>query len=77
MVGSATLIHDIPDGPPVVSPEGGAVLDPDEVAITWDAVTSPSGIQIVGYQANVEREDPLGVYRIDLPAAATTVALPP
>lgn len=75
--GTATLTHAIPDGPSIVSPEAGAVQDPNNTVIRWDPVTDPPGIQIVGYQVIVEREDPLRVFSVDVPATITSVTVPP
>lgn len=55
-VGAATLTHNIPDGPVIVSPLGG-VVDPNNTVITWNAVTTPLGINIVAYEVIVERTD--------------------
>jgi hypothetical protein len=77
LAATATLTHDIPDGPVLVSPAEGEVVDPDDTFIVWDLVTSPPGIDIVGYQVIVEREDPLRVFSVDLSASATSVMVPP
>jgi hypothetical protein len=36
----------------------------------------PAGVEIVGYRAIVERENPLRVFNADLPASATSVTVP-
>ena len=77
LVGAATLTHVIPDGPVLVSPGQGAVEDPNKTLIMWGPVTSPPGIEIVEYQVIVEREDPLRVFSVHLPATATRVTVPP
>ena len=78
LVGTATLTHDIPAGPIIVSPREGEVVNPDNTVIVWMPVTRPRGIQIVGYQVIVEREEPtLVVFSVDLPATATSVTVPP
>lgn len=77
LAGTATLTHDIPAGPVVVSPDEDAVVPPDDVVVVWEPVTEPAGIDIVGYQVIVEREDPLRVFQVDLPPAATSVTVPP
>lgn len=77
LTGTATLTHDIPAGPVVVSPEEDAVVPPDDVVVVWEPVTEPAGIDIVGYQVIVEREDPLRVFQVDLPPTATSVTVPP
>jgi hypothetical protein len=75
LVGSATFTHNIPDGPVIVSPQGG-VVNPNNVVIDWNAVTTPSGIQIVQYQVIVEGGNPQREFSIFLPAALTSVAVP-
>lgn len=76
LVGKATLSHDIPDGPEIVSPLEGAAVGRDSVVARWNPVTTPAGIDVVGYRAIVEREDPLRVFSADLPASATSVTIP-
>lgn len=76
LVGKATLSHDIPDGPEIVSPLEGAAVGGDNVVARWNPVTTPAGIDVVGYRAIVEREDPLRVFSADLPASATSVTIP-
>jgi hypothetical protein len=76
LVGSATLSHDIPGKPNVVSPAEGGVLDPANAVIAWDPVTEPAGIEIAGYQVIVELPDPLRVFSVDLPAGDTSVTVP-
>ena len=77
LVGTATLTHNIPAGPIIVAPREGAVLSPKDVAIVWEPATRPRGIEIVGYQVIVEREEPtLLVFSVDLPARARSVTVP-
>ena len=78
LVSTATLTHAVPDGPSVSSEVNG-----DSVIIRWDPVTGPPGgfpqrkIDIVGYQILVERQNPHRELSINLPAAATSVTVPP
>jgi hypothetical protein len=76
LVGRARLSHDIPDGPQIVSPAEGAIVAPGNVVAGWNPVPEPPGINVVGYRAIVEREDPLRVFSVDLPASATSVTIP-
>jgi Fibronectin type III domain len=76
LIGSAILTHNIPDGPEIISPEKGDVLDPKKVTIRWEPVTTPPGIVIAGYQVIVEGDRPLRQFTIDLPADATSVKVP-
>lgn len=57
IVGTATLTHDIPNGPVILSPAEGALVDADNTVISWLPVTTPKGIQIVKYQIIVEQPD--------------------
>jgi hypothetical protein len=79
VTGTATFTHDIPDGPVVVSPAVGAMVNRDDTVITWNEVTTPAGIEIVGYQVTVVQEQPVPVreFVVDLPADATSVKVPP
>jgi len=77
LVGTATLTHNIPDGPVILSPLEDDVVDPNNTVISWNAVTTPLGINIVGYQVIVERADALRVFDIKLPGTATSVTVPP
>jgi hypothetical protein len=74
--GKATLTHDIPDGPEILSPTDGATVARDEVVARWEPVTTPAGIDVVGYRAIVTREEPLRVFSVDLPAAVNSVKVP-
>src|SRR5919106_1582223 len=74
--GKARLSHDIPSGPQITSPEADSTVARDNAVASWAPVTEP-GIDIAGYRAIVEREDPLRVFNADLPAAQTSVTIPP
>jgi hypothetical protein len=76
VTGSATLSHDVPDGPAIVAPQDGATVARDNLVARWTPVTTPAGIEIAGYRAIVTREDPLRVFSVDLPASATSVTVP-
>jgi hypothetical protein len=77
LVGSKMLTHDIPDGPEILTPEEDEVVDPDEVEVTWEAVTTPAGIEIESYQIIVTNdEDPQFKYDVRLPADATALTVP-
>jgi len=76
LVGKTRLSHDIPDGPQITSPADGATVAPGNVVAAWNPVAEPPGIDVVGYRAIVEREDPLRVFSVDLPASATSVTIP-
>jgi hypothetical protein len=76
LVGVARLSHDIPDGPEITAPAEGASVSRDNLVATWKPVAEGGGIDITGYRAIVEREDPLRVFNADLPASATSVTIP-
>ena len=90
--GAATLTHDLPCGPEIISPAEDSALDPGlPVVISWEAVTNKldtgsdvgvcdagSDITIIGYEVVVDNEntDPLERFTIRLPADATEVTVP-
>jgi hypothetical protein len=76
LVGRGTLTHNIPDGPEITSPTDGASVARDNVVARWNPVTTPAGIDIVGYRVIVTREGPLRVFNADLTASATSMAIP-
>jgi hypothetical protein len=76
LTGRATLSHDIPDGPEITSPTDGATVAPGNVVASWDPVPETSGVDIVGYRVIVERENPLRVFSVDLPASDNSVTIP-
>jgi hypothetical protein len=76
LVGRGRLSHDIPHGPEITSPANGATVARDGVVAAWNPVPEPGRIDVVGYRAIVEREDPLRVFSVDLPASVTSVTVP-
>jgi hypothetical protein len=75
--GTATLTHDFPDGPEILSPAADSTVPRDQVVVRWAPVTTPAGIDIAGYQVLVVQEEPvLRVFSADLPATATSLAVP-
>ena len=76
LVGRARLSHDIPDGPKITTPAEGAAVPRDNAVASWDPVAESGGVEIVGYRAIVEREDPLRVFQVDLPASVSSVTIP-
>jgi hypothetical protein len=75
LLSTARLTHDIPDGPRIVRPHNDAEVPRDHVVIAWKPVPTP-GVDIVGYQVVVTREDPLRVLSVDLPARARRLPVP-
>jgi hypothetical protein len=85
---TATLSHNIPAGPELLTPADGSTgVDPSNVVVSWEAVSQDingSFITIVGYQVVVEIDEdpefPEGFlqteFSIHLPATATSVTVP-
>ena len=84
--GTATLTHDIPAGPVLVSPAEGAVVRDCELLVDWEPVSETidgDPVTIISYQLIVEKDeepDPnmigkrgLSMY---LPATTTEITLP-
>ena len=76
VVGSATLTHDVPNGPNLVAPEDGARVDGSNVVIRWREGAQPEGVQIDAYQVVVTRERPLRVMEVDLPGTVHRLTVP-
>lgn len=73
LVGTATLTHDIPQGPVILSPVGDEVVGKAAVEIRWAPVT---GVDITGYQVVVTQEEPERTYQVDMPPDATSLRVP-
>jgi hypothetical protein len=76
VVGSATLTHDIPNGPNLVAPEDGERVDASDVVIRWREGSQPAGVQIDAYQVVVTRERPLRVLEVDLRGTVHRLTVP-
>jgi Fibronectin type III domain len=76
LVGRARLSHDIPRGPRITSPRTGATVSESNVVASWTRGRQPTGVDIVGYRAIVERENPLRVFNADLPASVNSITIP-
>lgn len=77
LVGSARLSHDIPNGPRIIAPAAGATVPAGAAVARWEPGDQPAGVEITGYRAIVEREEPLRVFQADLPASVTAITIPP
>ncbi len=75
MVGTATLTHNFPEGPEILSPEEEETVTGD-VVVEWAPVEGPAGIVIAGYQVLVIDETSHRVLSLDLPADAESVLVP-
>ncbi len=76
MTARATLSHDIPNGPVITSPTDGSTVLASNAVVSWNAGPQPAGVEIVGYEVIVERENPLRVFSVDLPASDNSVTIP-
>ena len=77
LVGRATLSHDIPDAPSILSPGEGATVARTNLVADWAAPPAAPGIQIVEYRAIVEQESgPARHFEVELPASQTEVPIP-
>lgn len=75
--GKAKLSHDIPKGPDITFPTAGSEVPADNLVASWEPAPESRRIDVVGYRAIVEREHPLRVFSVDLPASTTSVTIPP
>lgn len=76
LVGKARLSHDTPAGPKITSPVAGATVPEDNAVASWKRGRQPASVDIVGYRAIVEREEPLRVFSADLPASVSSITIP-
>ena len=83
LIGVATLTHDQPDQPAVVSPKMDEEVDPDEpLVIQWKTVKDPDPPTSVieAYQVIVEKneiEERLRVFTADMLSTDTTLTVAP
>ena len=87
LTGTATLTHDIPKGPEILTPTKGQVVDPNDVVVTWKPVTESifgKPVEIVGYEVIVVKpveEHPPGFSNPELSVhvtgRTTSLTLPP
>jgi len=77
LFGTAMLTHDLPDAAAICSPAEDEIVDPEEVVVTWSAVTTPAGIHIESYQVIVTNdEDPRFEYNVRVSADTTSLSVP-
>jgi hypothetical protein len=76
IAGTARFTHTVPDAPELIAPAEGAVVNPANTVIRWEAVDDPPGSEIVAYEVIVEREDPFRMFSVHVPATATSVTVP-
>ena len=75
LLSSVRLTHDIPHGPRILRPRDDAEVPRRDLVVAWRPVRTP-GVDIVGYQVVVTREEPLRVLSVDLPARARRLPVP-
>ena len=74
--GTATFTHVIPDGPVILTPGKGEIVDENDAVISWEPVADPPGSVIRGYQLIVET-GPFAELQMTLSANTTSVRVPP
>lgn len=79
MLSKAKLTHALPEGPVLLLPAEGAVLNPNNVALSWEPVADPAGSEIVRYEVLVVEDGsvPKRVLSATVPATATSMIVPP
>ncbi len=83
LVSIATLTHDLPDGPEILSPEEDAEVDPEEpFVIEWESVADPDAPDSVieAYQVIVEKDvddERLRVLSVHMLATDTSFTVAP
>lgn len=84
LVGTATLTHNIPAGPLLVSPlEGEVPVDPDNTVVQWEPVEDPNGSPIIAYQVLIVLPDsdfpalPKITLDVMMPTTAASLTVPP
>ncbi len=75
----AQLTHALPEGPVLLLPAEGAVLNPSNVVLSWAPVADPAGSRIVRYEVLVVEDGsvPKRVLSATVPAAVTSMVVPP
>lgn len=76
LVGADRLTHVFPREPVVTSPREAAVVARDGFAVTWLAVTKPTGVRIVGYEVIVTNDESGRTFDVRLPATARRLTVP-
>lgn len=71
--GTATLSHEIPTPPEIVSPPDGGLVDPDNTVIEW----SHPGNGVASFQVIVEPVDGGASMTVDLSASTTSLKVSP
>jgi hypothetical protein len=74
--GTDKFSHDVPKMPVITSPTAGSAVDPNGFKVTWEPVTSPSGIDIVRYIVIATQEDPTRELEMELGGSATSATIP-
>jgi hypothetical protein len=75
IAGSDKLTHVIPDGPVITSPTKNEQVNANSLAVSWEPVTNPAGVEIASYQVIVVQE-PVERVTLNLDADVTSVDIP-
>jgi hypothetical protein len=86
LLGHATFTHDVPAAPTVTAPSDGAEVNPGNVTVRWNDVTSTvdgKPVTITGYEVIVTKErhvDPHGfsqpIYDVHVPPDRNSLSVP-
>ncbi len=88
MTGTATLTHNLPDGPHLMAPlqqgplQQGPLQDPNNTTLVWEPVPPPNGSPIVAYQVLVVNPStglpavPKVTLDVHMPPTATRLIVP-
>jgi hypothetical protein len=76
MASDVSFTHNVPDAPKINDPKEDFSYGRDNLAVRWDRVTTPSGIQIAGYQVVVVQDKSNRTFQADVPAGQTSIEVP-
>jgi hypothetical protein len=74
LASSDGLSHRVPAGPKITFPTKHTQVDPNDFTVTWEPVTSPTGVRIVRYIVVVTRGE--RDLEMDLPSSARSASIP-
>ena len=83
LVGAARFTHNIPAGPQLLSPAEDAVVDLENLVVSWQRVGPANGSPIIGYQVLVVKPGtglrglPKIILDVTMPPGADRMAVPP
>ncbi len=71
-----TFTHLYPDAPVINTPGEDEIVNPSNLVVDWDPVTSPSGIEILEYEVIIGALDPVMKSSLRVPASSTSLTIP-